>query len=45
MKKAKLLFAFITLFTVFAFSSCTDLEEETEFIENTEAQAAEKTMR
>ena len=45
MKKSKLLFALITLFTVFAFSSCTDLEEETEFIENAETKAAEKTMR
>lgn len=45
MKKAKLLFALLTLFTVFAFSSCTDLNDETEFIENAETQAAEKTMR
>lgn len=45
MNKSKLFFALVTLFAVFAFSSCTDLNDETEFIQNDKTRAAEKTMR
>ncbi|WP_170063294.1 hypothetical protein [Polaribacter porphyrae] len=45
MKKTKLFFILIILFTVIAFSSCTALDEEVEMIETAETYAAEKTMR
>ena len=45
MKKSKLFLTLIALFTVIAFSSCTELDEEVEYIENADTQAAEKTMR
>lgn len=44
MKKSKLLLTLIALFTLIAFSSCSEFEEDAEFIEieNAETQAAER---
>lgn len=44
-KRSNIFLTLIALFTFIAFSSCTELDEEVQFIENAETQAAEKTMR
>jgi hypothetical protein len=45
MKNFKKAFIYLSLITIYSLLSCTTLDEEIEFTENEEIEAAEKTMR